>query len=390
MNRLSIFICWLSLALFAAACEPTASVEETPSGPGKAFGSLGDEAYQLYSLEGEDGLAATFTDYGARMVSLKVPDQQGKARDIVLGFSEVATYAEQGGFYMGATIGRYGNRIAKGQFDLNGQGYQLAINNDPNHLHGGPEGFHAAKWTLDSLAKDFIRFQYVSPAGEENYPGTLTTLVSYQLRPGKSLEMAYQAQTTEPTIVNLTNHTYFNLNGEGSETINDHYLMVNAHQYLPVDNSLIPLGEPQSVEGTPFDFRFPTQIGARLEEEHEQLTHGNGYDHNYVVGPGPAERQRPVARVLGPDSGIMMEILTTEPGLQFYGGNWMSGQLMGKSGKPYVKRAGFCLETQHFPDSPNQADYPSVTLNPGETYRSSTMLRFGLGSPPPANPNGTR
>lgn len=331
----------------------------------------------LFYLEAE-GIYAAVTDYGARLVSLWVQDHNGEWTDVALGFNKVTTFTEPGAFFYGATVGRYGNRIAKGQFSIDGQDYQVPINNAPNTLHGGPEGFFAQVWDADQPDGKSVTFTYVSPDGEMGYPGTLQTTVTYSLTDTPGLRIDYAATTDAPTVANITNHTYFNLNGEGSGTINDHLLLIPASRFTPVDSTLIPTGELSEVAGTPFDFQIPTTIGKRVEAEHTQLAYGKGYDHNFVLDAGKTDELHLAASVVGDQTDIRMDIFTNEPGIQFYGGNFMNGSLTGKSGEAYGYRSGFCLETQHYPDSPNQPDWPSTFLNPGEIYQTTTVHRFSV------------
>lgn len=339
--------------------------------------TIGGKAVSLYYLRNGKGMEAAITNYGGRIVSLIVPDKNGKPTDVVSGYNTLDEYLNNPEEYFGALIGRYANRIAKGKFKLDGQEYTLATNNGPNHLHGGPGGFHTAVWDARQPDPQTLELQYVSPDGEAGYPGTLSVKVTYQITKNNELKITYDATTDKPTIVNLTNHAYFNLNGEGAATINDHQLQINSGQYTPIDNTLIPTGQSADAAGTPFDFRSPTVIGSRLDTPNEQLKFGMGYDHNIVVFkqnyPGTLEW---AAGAYGPASGIFMEISTTEPGLQFYGGNFLDGKNTGKSGRPYRHRSLFCLETQHFPDSPNRPGFPSTTLRPGDRYSQTTVYRF--------------
>jgi aldose 1-epimerase len=316
--------------------------------------------------------------YGAIVVSIRTADRHGQFDDIVLGCDDLEGYLNRSRYY-GAVVGRYGNRIAKGRFTIDGTTYQLATNNGPNHLHGGIRGFDKVVWTpAGSVGGDgdpSVALTYTSRAGEEGYPGTLTARVVYMLTARNELVIDYHATTDAPTPVNLTNHSYFNLAGEGRGDILGHRLTLDADRFTPVDDTLIPTGEVAPVDGTPFDFRVETAIGARIDAHHEQLRHGPGYDHNFVLTP--ADGRRRAARVVEPASGRTLEVATTEPGVQFYSGNHLFGQI-GKRGHAYALRSGLCLETQHFPDSPNQPQFPSTILRPGDTYHSQTVFTFGV------------
>ena len=344
----------------------------------EAFGETADGTpVQLYTLRNEQGMEAQITNYGGIITSLKVPDSEGNFEDVVLGFSSLDKYLE-GHPYFGAIVGRYANRIDEGQFTLNDSTYTLATNNGPNHLHGGTKGFDKRTWEArQGTGEDgpYLELSYVSPDGEEGYPGTLTTTVTYTLLPENALRIDYEAETNKKTILNLTNHSYFNLAGDGS--ILDHRLMINAHQFTPIDSTLIPTGTLRSVEGTPFDFTEPTRIGARINSDNQQIQFAGGYDHNFVLKEKtPDDELTLAARVYEPRSGRVMEVRTTQPGVQFYSGNFLDGSLTGKGGTAYEHRNGFCLETQHFPDSPNQPSFPSVVLEPGETYSETTVYDF--------------
>jgi aldose 1-epimerase len=334
---------------------------------------------EMVTLQNRHGMEVQAITYGGIITSVKVPDRTGTIADVVLGFDQPNQYfAEPTPPYFGAIVGRYGNRIAKGEFTIDGKTYPLVKNNGPNHLHGGTKGFDKVRWsvaTKDTRAGATATFTRTSPDGEEGYPGNLAVRITYTLTDTNELIVDYHATTDKPTVVNLTQHSYVNLAGEGSGDILDHQLMLNADRYTPVDASLIPTGELASVAGTPFDFRQPTAIGARIDQDHPQLTHGKGYDHNWVLngtGPGP----HLAARVTDPKSGRTLEIRTTEPGVQFYTGNFLDGTIKGKSGHLYGPRTGFCLETQHFPDSPNQKNFPSTELRPGKAYDSRTVFAF--------------
>jgi len=322
-------------------------------------------------------MEAKITNYGGIVVSLLAPDRNGKMGDVVLGYGTLDEYIADNP-YFGALIGRYGNRIGNARFTLEGVEYKLAANDGVNTLHGGVKGFDKVVWEAEEAeAKDgaALRLTYVSPDGEEGFPGRLKTEVVYTLTDANELKLDYGAVTDKATVVNLTHHSYFNLAGEGSGLILDHLLTLDADQFTPVDTGLIPTGELRSVEGTPMDFRKPTRIGERIGVDDEQLKRGRGYDHNWVLNKTTNELTL-VARVEDPSSGRIMEILTTEPAIQFYSGNFLTGKNVGKSGRPYVYRSGFCLETQHYPDSPNKPEFPSTVLDPRDKYTSTTVYRF--------------
>ncbi len=334
---------------------------------------------KLYTLTNKHGLRVDITNYGGRIVTLIVPDKEGVFDDIVTGYHSIDEYLASGEIYFGALIGRFGNRIARGKFSIDGKEYTLAINNPPNHLHGGPGGFHHVVWEGDQLDGQTLKLRYLSPDMEEGYPGNLDVTVQYTLNDDNELHIDYLATTDKKTVVNLTSHAFFNLGGEGNRTINDHRLKIFADHYTPVDETLIPTGAIEPVADTPFDFSGYTAIGERLGLDHPQLVYGRGYDHNFVLNKVPdVLGPRLAASVYDPATGRRMEVLTTEPGMQFYGGNFLTGEDTGKRGEPYGHRTSFCLETQHFPDSPNQPAFPSTLLRPGEKYESSTVYRFSV------------
>ncbi|MBD0284123.1 MAG: galactose mutarotase [Flavisolibacter sp.] len=337
--------------------------------------TINGKGTDLYLLKNKRDSLAAITNFGGRVVGLWVPDRQGKLIDVVIGHNSIEQYITGAESYYGALIGRYGNRIAKGKFILNGKEYTLATNNGVNHLHGGNRGFSRVVWDAVQLDDHTLQLSYVSPDGEEGYPGKLTATVTYILEEDNSLHIRYEATTDKTTVVNLTNHSYFNLNGEGSGTINKHILQINADRYTPIDETWIPTGIEAPVEGTPFDFRFPMPIEARLDEDNEQLENGKGYDHNFVLNK-TAEGLNHAATVVGDKSGIEMTVYTQEPGMQFYGGNFMTGEKTLKNGSPDDFRTAFCLETQHFPDSPNQPQFPSTVLEPGQVYQTETVYQF--------------
>ncbi len=333
----------------------------------------------LYTLANANGVRVRLTNIGGSIVGLETPDRNGAPADIVLGYDNAEQYVANKPHF-GCVVGRFANRIAKGRFTLDGVTYQLATNNRENHLHGGPQGFARKLWNVEPVEEVdavCVRLRYVSPDGEESYPGTLTCIVTYRLTDANELRIDYEATTDAPTIVNLTNHSYFNLAGHGAGDILNHELTINADRFTPVDPSLIPTGEVRSVEGTPLDFRAPRTIGARIDGDYEQLRLGRGYDHNYVLN-GSADGLCFAARVSEPSSGRVLEAYTTQPGVQLYTGNMLDGTEIGKGGKAYLRRFGFCLETQHFPDSPNRPEFPSVVLRPGERYAQTMVFRFDV------------
>ena len=352
----------------------TAQIDST------AFGTTPDgEEATLYTLTNAQGAEAKITNYGGIVVSLQVPDRNDSLGDVVLGFDEIKPYTGASP-YLGALIGRYGNRIARGKFTLNGEEYTLAQNNDQNHLHGGLQGFDKVLWRAEPVQSDSsvgLILRYQSADGEEGYPGTLDVTVEYAFTDDNNLRIHYQATTDAPTVINLTNHSYFNLAGQASGSILDHEVMINADRFVPIDSTLIPTGELAEVSGTPFDFTKPTQVGARIENDDTQLAYGIGYDHCWVLNRD-GDGLSLAATVYEPTSGRFMEVMTTEPGIQFYSGNFLDGTLTGKEGATYSQRSGLCLETEHFPDSPNQPDFPSVVLEPGETYETTTVYKFSV------------
>jgi aldose 1-epimerase len=377
-------------ALSVMACSnpspPPAQTAATPiaAPAGKArvvkgfFGALPDGVgVDLYTLTNAGGVEARVITYGGIIVSLKVPDRAGKLDDVVLGMDNLDGYLK-GVPYFGAIVGRYGNRIANGRFTIDGKTYTLAVNNGKNALHGGLKGFDKAVWKAESFERAGevgLVLSHVSPDGDEGYPGTLTARITYTLTDKNELAFDYEATTDKATPVNLTQHSYFNLAGAGTGDVLAHELTLNADRYTPVDAGLIPTGELAPVEGTPFDFRTSTAIGARIDAPHPQIKLGGGYDHNYVLtrqGDGLSL----AARVVEPTTGRVMEVTTTEPGVQFYTGNFLDGSITGKGGRVYRKRYGFCLETQHYPDSPNKPSFPSAIVRPGQPLRSKTVFTF--------------
>ncbi len=344
-----------------------------------AFGKMPDGTpVYLYTLGNTQGMEVKITNYGGILVSVSVPDKNGKIGDVVLGFDRLEDYLI-GHPYFGAIVGRYGNRIAKGRFALGGKTYTLATNNNENHLHGGLKGFDKAVWKAEPLTSGEdvgLKLTYLSKDGEEGYPGNLDVTVTYTLTRHNELRIEYAATTDKPTVVNLTNHSYFNLAGSG--TILEHELVINADKFLPVDKGLIPTGLLQSVRGTPMDFMTPEKIGERIDQDFEQLKIGGGYDHCYVLNnPGKGNLS---AKAFCTSNGKLLELFTTEPAVQLYTGNFLDGTLKGKGGQIYRKRSGFCLETQHYPDSPNHPAFPSVVLNPGQKYSTTTIYKFSVAS----------
>lgn len=381
------------LALTVGACRatpppapeaaPAAAPEASgPTVPKDLFGTITlpnqpAQEIERYTLKNAHGVEVQAITYGGIITSIKAPDRNGAMADIVLGFDSIDGYAK-GHPYFGAIVGRYGNRIARGRFAIDGQSFRLATNDGPNHLHGGVRGFDKQVWKAEPLpGKNGVMFSRTSPDGEEGYPGNLELRVSYELTDGNQLIVEYRAVTDKATPLNLTQHSYFNLAGDGSGDILGHSLVLNADRYTPVNGTLVPTGDITSVEGTPFDFRTPSRIGERLDQPHPQLKAGKGYDHNWVLNRR-GEGLQLAAVVTEPVSGRTLEITTTEPGIQFYAGNFLDGTLTGKGGHVYKHRSGFCLETQHFPDSPNQPSFPSTIVKPGEEFRSITVFTFGV------------
>jgi aldose 1-epimerase len=392
MNRLCNRWSWiggLTVSVLLCSC----SQQGGPKGKGEmmqgksemkvekeAFGTtLEGQKVHLFRLINGKGMEADIMTYGAIMVRLLVPDKNGKSDDVVLGFDSLAGYL-QGHPYFGAIVGRYGNRIAKGKFTLDGTEYTLAVNNmNANHLHGGLKGFDKAVWDAEAVQSADavgVKLSHTSKDGDEGYPGNLKCSVTYWLTDKNELKLEYEATTDKPTPVNLTNHSYFNLAGAGNGDNLSHVMMLNADRFLPVDKTLIPTGELRPVKGTPFDFTRPTPIGKNINADDEQVKFGNGWDHCWVLNkPKPGELTL-CARVTEPTSGRVMEMLTTEPAVQFYSGNFLDGTNVGKGGKKYEFRYGFCLESEHYPDSPNHPEFPSTILRPGQEYRTTTIYRF--------------
>jgi aldose 1-epimerase len=353
--------------------QPTSRLTSQP------FGTAPDgQPIDIFKLSNLHGMEIRVMTYGGIIVSLKTPDKAGQTEDIVLGHDDAGAYFTNPPF-LGAIIGRYGNRIAKGKFTLDGHEYTLATNNNANHLHGGKKGWDQAVWHAEPFqdARGVgVVLTHTSPDGDEGYPGTVKATVTYTLTDANELKVDYLATTDKPTVINLTQHSYFNLSGGKTADILGHQLMIAADKYTPVDDGLIPTGELAPVQGTPFDFRQPIAIGARIDKRDVQLERGKGYDHNFVL-TRQGDGLQLAARVVDPVSGRTMEISTTEPGIQFYSGNFLDGTLANKGGGKIGHRAGFCLETQHYPDSPNHANFPSAVLRPGQDYKTTTVFKFG-------------
>lgn len=333
---------------------------------------------ELHFLTNDNGCEVAVTNYGAKIVTLLVPDKSGELVDVVLGHPNMDDYLSSEEPYFGAVCGRTANRIAKGKFTLEGKEYELAVNNGPNSLHGGLKGFNAVVWTVVNVTANSIELNYLSKDGEEGFPGNLDVTIVYTLTEDNALDIAYKATTDETTILNLTNHSYFNLSGEGDSHIGDHELVLESDFYLPTDDTAIPYGEPAKVEGTPMDFTTMHTIGERIDADFEQLHFGKGYDHTYVLNRKKEDEYAYFGVCSSPKSGIVMEMFTSEPGVQMYTGNWMTGNFEAKNGNRYPERSAVCFETQHYPDSINQPDYPSIILKPGEEFNSRTTYKFSV------------
>jgi aldose 1-epimerase len=373
---LSLGLCLLATGLAGCASTSSAPIQVSR----KPFGKMPDgrDVY-LFSLRNSKGAEALISNYGGIVTSLKMPDRNGNYGDVVLGYDNLPDYLKESPFF-GALIGRYGNRIARGKFTLDGQQYTLATNNYPNALHGGNKGFDKVLWEPTILTGPdgaSLKLTYLSKDGEEGYPGNLSVTVVYTLTEDNALKVDYTATTDKDTVLNLTQHSYFNLAGQDS--ILNHVVMIPADKFTPVDSTLIPIGELRPVDGTPFDFRTPTAIGARINQDDEQLKFGKGYDHNWVINK-PMGQFGLMARVTEPTTGRVLEVMSDQPGLQFYSGNFLDGTLKGKGGWVYQFRAAFCMEPQHYPDSPNQPQFPSVVLKPGQVYRNTIVYKFSTSS----------
>ncbi len=364
------------LALFMMGCVSSSSSKFTLD-PHKFQKTIDGKETDLYVLSNDNGLEVAITNYGARVVGILAPDRSGSFADVVTGFNSLDEYIAAPEPFHGPVVGRVGNRIAGGKFTLDGKNYTLPINNGPNHLHGGPKGFHHQVWEVVNTTSTSLHLRHLSKDGEMGYPGNLTVDVLFQMNNNNELILSYKATTDAATVVNLTWHPFFNLAGEG-KTINEHILYINADRYTPVDDTLIPLGQHAAVENTPFDFRIPKAIGLDLDqqESNAQLKNGSGYDHNWVLNTKPGEEMRLAARVEEPESGRVLEIMTQELGLQFYGGNFFNGSTKGKNGQSHIYRGAMALEPQMFPDAPNQKGFPSIALKPGETYETRSIYAF--------------
>lgn len=378
-NLISSLATLFAITMLATSCQNNSKTET------KAISALQTTQFDtiidgkkvdLFQIENKNHITAAFTNFGGRIISLTVPDRDGKMTDVVVGFKTIQEYVNASEPYFGATIGRYGNRIAKGKFSIDGIAYQSPANNKVNMLHGGTKGFQYVIWDAKKLDDATLQFSYLSADGEMGFPGNLNVKVIYQLTDDNALKITYEAATDQKTVVNLTNHAFFNLNGEGSGTILNHQLQIFADKYTPVDSTLIPTGELPSVKNTPFDFNEPQRIGKRIEQDNEQLKNGKGYDHNFVLSENQKEKH--AAKAIGDKSGIVMDIFTDEPGLQFYSGNFMKGNNTFKNGSKDEFRTAFCLETQHFPDSPNQKNFPSTELKPGDHYNTVSLYKFSV------------
>ncbi len=379
------------LALLGIASCNSMKVTTMPSVTSALFGTTPEgDSVEIFTMKNSNGLEVQAMTYGAIITSIKTYDKDGNLGDIVLGFDSLGGYTSPAYLahlpYFGAIVGRYANRIAGGKFSIDGAEYQLPTNDGPNSLHGGTKGFDQRVWSGRSFQNDTssgVVLSYTSPDGQEGYPGTLSVDVTYTLTNSNELVVDYHATTDKPTVVNLSQHSYWNLDDDGRTSILDHSMMIAADTFTPVDSTLIPTGEMRPVEGTPFDFRTPHTIGERINADNRQLKLAGGYDHNWVLNDTPLDPQTGLllaAKVVGPKSGRTLEVLTDQPGIQFYSGNFLDGTITGKYGITYGHRAAFALETQHYPDSPNHPDFPSTVLRPGDTYQTRTIFRFGVES----------
>ncbi len=341
---------------------------------------MNSKQLKSFSLTNQHGAEVKITNYGGKVMSIKVPDRQGQLGDVVLGYEQPQAYIDGNPFF-GALIGRYGNRIDQGRLTLNNQTYQLPQNDGSNHLHGGPGGFHNVIWNAEVTEKagaQSLQLTYLSQDGEMGYPGNLQVQVLYTWTDNHALRIDYRATSDKPTVVNLTHHSFFNLKDAGQSNILNHRLMINADRFTPINSTMIPTGEIHSVEGTPMDFQPAKKIGADIDQSHQQLQYAHGFDHNWVLNRSQNDSMTLAARVYEPTTGRQMEVYTTEPGLQFYAGNFLDGSDVGKEGVAYQQRSAFCLETQHFPDSPHHPNFPSTVLQPGDTFTSTTIYHFSV------------
>ncbi len=388
LKRCAFGITIIGLATLSVQCKSDKKMDATTTQEAKDSVTIVKSDYgttpkgekiESYKLKNQNGMEVDIITFGGIITDLKVPNKDGVSENVVTGFNSLEQYMKPNPFF-GALIGRFGNRIAKGKFTLDGKEYQLAINNETNALHGGPEGFFRAVWKAEEAKSGeaaVLKLSYLSKDMEEGYPGNLKVIVTYTLTKNNELEVLYEATTDKKTVINLTQHTYFNLSGDFSKTILDHELTLNADKIVPVDATLIPTGVLQDVTNTPFDFRKPKLIGKDINAKDEQLVRGKGYDHCWVLN-NPEKGKTVIAKAYHPASGRVLEMTTDEPGIQFYSGNFLDGTLPMRNGGTYAHRTGFCLETQHYPDSPNQKDFPTTVLNPGENYKTKTTFKFSV------------
>jgi aldose 1-epimerase len=363
---------------FVCQGQKFSTIKEIPSSNFQTM--IDGKSTNLFTLKNKNGMTAQITNYGARVVSLWVPDRKGNFQDVVWGFETIAEYLASSDIYCGPIVGRFGNRIDKGKFELNGIQYQLTINNNENHLHGGTNGFYAKVWDANSVkieGNEALELTYFSKDGEEGYPGNLTIKVTYILTEDNSLKLIYSATTDKTTIINPTSHCYFNLSGTSKNTILEHVLFINAQKFTPTTEGLIPTGELRNLKDTPLDFNAPTAIGDRIDSKYEQLLFGKGYDHNFIINK-PMGSYEKIATIYSRESGVLMAVNSDQPGLQFYSGNFMKGNLKGKRGDDHNYRTGFALETQNYPDAPNHPNFPSAVLEPKQTYTQTTSYSFGI------------
>lgn len=380
MKRVEPFLIAFVILLSLSSCQPHQEKSDIKLLNATDFTQTVDgKQTGLYTLTSGNGITMQITNYGSRIVSLWAPDREGKYEDIVLGYENIDRYIHnEGERFLGPVVGRYANRIAKGQFTLDGVKYQLPTNSNGQCLHGGLKGLDRVVWNVDSVSDREIRFSYTSPDGEDGFPGTLAIKMSYTLTPDNELKISYSATTDKATVINLSHHAVFNLKGEGNGGISDNILTINGSHIVPVDENLIPTGEISEVDGTPFDFRQPVAIGSRIDQDNEQLQNGKGYDHNWVIDRKTQKQVEHNATLYEPASGRIMEVWSDQPGMQFYSGNFFDGKVMGKYGKAQNFRESVALETQHFPDSPNHENFPSTRLNPGETYTQTCIYKFSV------------